>query len=747
MKKRILSIMLTLCMVLAVTPITSLADTQLPWEAEPSNWTSLTDALTDGVTEINGGTSGAKYYLSEDTTLNTTLTVKGGTSENPVVLDLNGHVLKLNSEFYGGTATGSVIYVIPDSNGNTYFTLQDSSPKAKHYFSKQANGLRKWDPTVNEPTEGCELVEGGVITGGTGTDLYSNSNTYGGGILVFSESEDYSCHVTVNGVSIVGCQASYGGGICNRNGSNTLSVNGSSIKGCTASKGGGIYSYYGTLSVNENTKIEGCTATEGGGVYNASGSTFNMNGGSIEGCTAEYGGGVYNYSGFKMTGGIIKDCTATTIADSAALLLASGSIYADGGIIDGTVYTSNLGRICHSSDAKGTTVFNAKVKYSSEISAGIFYGVLEADSNYYSQLSDHRYTVQFFINSTDTEPYKTATIVGDGTKFIPPAVTEKRGHTLDWYTEQGKKLTSDTVIASDINVYAQWSPSSYTVTLNTGGGTINSGNINEYTYGVGAVLPTANDMSYAGHSFEGWYDNKAFTGSPVTKIGTDETNNKEYWAKWTAVATASGGGSFGNIVPIISGIVNGETYCEPQTVTVTGRYDVTVSVNGKAVTLTDGKFVLSPAEGTQTIIATDRAGNVSAEMIVIVNDGHEGGTAGCTEKAVCKHCGLEYGELDSSNHTSVKHIKAKKATSEAEGNIEYWYCEDCDSYFNDKDCKNEIVLADTVIAKPVKNDDENKVPKTADNSRMALWLAFLFVSGGLLSAAGIYGKTKKSSAK
>lgn len=743
MKKRILSIMLTLCMVLAVTPITSLADTQLPWEAEPSNWTSL----TDGVTEINGGTSGAKYYLSENITLNTTLTVKGGTSENPVVLDLNGHVLKLNSEFYGGTATGSVIYVIPDSNGDTYFTLQDSSPKAKHYFSKQANGLWKWDPNVNEPTEGCELVEGGVITGGTGTDLYSNSDTYGGGILVFSESEDYSCHVTVNGVSIVGCQASHGGGICNRDGSNTLSVNGSSIKGCTASYGGGIYSYYGTLSVNENTKIEGCTATEGGGVYNGSGTNFTMNGGSIEGCTATEGGGVLSNSRFKMTGGIIKDCTATTVAYSAALLLANGSMYADGGIIDGTVYASH-GSILHNSDAEGTTVFNAKVKYDHLISAGIFYGGLDIYGGH-GQISGHTYTVQFYINSTATEPYKTAFIVGDGTKFIPPAVPEKIGHTLSWYSEPTceNELTSDTVIASDINVYAQWSPSSYTVTLNTGGGTINSGNINEYTYGVGAVLPTANDMSYAGHSFEGWYDNKAFTGSPVTEIGTDETNNKEYWAKWTAVATASGGGSFGNSVPIISGIVNGETYCEPQTVTVTGRYDVTVSVNGKAVTLTDGKFVLSPAEGTQTIIATDRAGNVSAEMIVIVNDGHEGGTAGCTERAVCKHCGLEYGELDSSNHTSVTHIKAKKATREAEGNIEYWYCEDCDRYFNDKDCKNEIVLADTVIAKPVKNDDENKVPKTADNSRMALWLAFLFVSGGLLSAAGIYGKTQKSSAK
>ncbi|MCI7179291.1 MAG: hypothetical protein MSA26_01560 [Lachnospiraceae bacterium] len=76
-------------------------------------------------------------------------------------------------------------------------------------------------------------------------------------------------------------------------------------------------------------------------------------------------------------------------------------------------------------------------------------------------------------------------------------------------------------------------------------------------------------------------------------------------------------------VPVITGIENGKTYCEAQTVTVTEEYIESVKVNGTAVTLdANNQFVLNPAEGTQTIVVTDKAGNVSAEITVTVNDGH-----------------------------------------------------------------------------------------------------------------------------
>ena len=84
---------------------------------------------------------------------------------------------------------------------------------------------------------------------------------------------------------------------------------------------------------------------------------------------------------------------------------------------------------------------------------------------------------------------------------------------------------------------ADWTPEIYVVTLNTNGGKINSGNVTDYTYGQGATLPT--DVTKAGYTFKGWYDNENFTGDPVTTISDTDTEKKEYWAKWAAISYPS----------------------------------------------------------------------------------------------------------------------------------------------------------------------------------------------------------------
>ena len=152
-------------------------------------------------------------------------------------------------------------------------------------------------------------------------------------------------------------------------------------------------------------------------------------------------------------------------------------------------------------------------------------------------------------------------------------------------------------------------------------------------------------------------------------------------------------------VPVISGIENGKTYCKAQIVTITEENIESVKVNGTTVTLDENnQFTLNPAEGTQTIVVTDKAGNVSAEMTVTVNDGHTGGEASCTKKAECDICGEEYGELDLDNH-SLKHTAAKEATASETGNIEYWQCIDCEKYFLDEEGTKEIQFEDTIISK------------------------------------------------
>ncbi len=57
---------------------------------------------------------------------------------------------------------------------------------------------------------------------------------------------------------------------------------------------------------------------------------------------------------------------------------------------------------------------------------------------------------------------------------------------------------------------------------------------------------------------------------------------------------------------------------------------------------------------------------------------HSGGTATCTDKAVCDYCGMLYGELDSSNHTGRTEIKNDKdATCTEDGYTGDTYCKDC----------------------------------------------------------------------
>ncbi len=260
---------------------------------------------------------------------------------------------------------------------------------------------------------------------------------------------------------------------------------------------------------------------------------------------------------------------------------------------------------------------------------------------------------------------------------------------------------------------------------------------------------------------------------------TDKAGNMDY--------ICSDGIVLDGTSPVITGIENGKTYCEAQTVTVDEKHIGTVTVNGTEVTLDEnGSFVLSPADGGQKIVVTDKAGN-TAEMTVTVNNGHTfgdwtsngdgthtrqctadsctegvetdnctdedknhkcdicgkiisnhiGGKETCRDKAVCEVCGKSYGELDPNNHTDLKHFPAKASTEDSEGNIEYWYCSGCGKYYSDKDGTKKIAKADTVTAKLP------KYPQTGDNSNLMLWIALLLASGGAVIGTTVVSKKKK----
>ena len=227
--------------------------------------------------------------------------------------------------------------------------------------------------------------------------------------------------------------------------------------------------------------------------------------------------------------------------------------------------------------------------------------------------------------------------------------------------------------------------------------------------------------------------------------------------------------------PVISGADNNKTYCAPVTLTITDEYLDTVTLNNTALTLTDDKLTLDPAEGTQTVVATDKAGN-STSITVTVNDGctwgswisngndthtrtcqfdasHTetgdctGGKATCSAAAICEVCGGDHGELDPHNHVNLKHIEAKAATTAAEGNIEYWYCDGCGKYYKDADATKEIARDEIVKAKlrSTGTHTTETAARTGDGSNMTLWLTLMLLSGAGVGATTVLGKRKKYS--
>ena len=299
-----------------------------------------------------------------------------------------------------------------------------------------------------------------------------------------------------------------------------------------------------------------------------------------------------------------------------------------------------------------------------------------------------------------------------------------------------------------------------TVTINAAD---NSGDAVKIEYLLSAKKLTETELASA-----------AFTAY-TTPFGIDPDNEYIIYVRLTDTAgntdyICSDGIVLDGTSPVITGIENGKTYCEAQTVTITEKYVDTVTVNGTEVTPDEnGSFVLPPADGEQKIVVTDKAGN-TAVMTVTVNDGHTfgkwdssgdgthsrkcnadgcngfekencfGGKATCKDKAVCEICGKAYGELDANNHADLKHIDAKAATKDTEGNIEYWYCESCGKYFGDAEATKEIKKADTVTAKL---PDDSKPPKTDDNSSVMLWAVLFFVIGGAVTCTKAVDKKKK----
>ena len=554
----------------------------------------LADALADSSISI--------ITLKDDVEISSTLTVN-----RTVTLDLNGNVLKMTGSDSVIKVEADGDLTIQDRNTTTQHTFNPHCKYQFWYIdmweldkdgSEIVSGGVITGGGGDQNNGGGVLVAGGTLTMAGGSIVGCSARSRGGVYLAYDSATGKSGTFIMTGGSIIGCAAQLGGGVYVAPECTFAMATGSNIHNCIANNDGGGVINHGTFQMHGGT-ISACTtvAFGGGGVCNKG--TFIMSDGMIKGCTSpdgQYasGGGVRNSNQFTMTGGTIGDPdnqndassvyntssqeTTLTISNNAKIhtnVTNVGILNADGGEMTGKVTNGNeygTGTITGSEGAAGSTEFHGKVtntgtirkgtfmnevinESSGTINGGTFTGAITnndgtvLDGDFSGATLNGMLVITFDPNNGDQPSTQKVNWSKDGAALTAPdPVPTNEGHSIEgWYydnngTETKWNFDTDTVKCT-MTLKAKWELSTYSVTLQTDGGTIASGKeVTGYTYGTGAVLPTTNDITREGYRFDGWYADSNFSGSPVTEITGTDMGNKTFYAKWTR-----------NTTPIISG--------------------------------------------------------------------------------------------------------------------------------------------------------------------------------------------------
>ena len=274
--------------------------------ADITDWTAISSE-----SELRNAQANGHYYLEQDVEIN------GNSWEpkNGVVLCLNGNTLKATGDF-------NVIEI-----DNTTFTLTDckNTGEVTHDTGKTGSGVFNRYGTFN--------MYGGNITKNTSTE-------YGGGVYNRAEqgtsgtsSSPKQASFYMYGGSITGNNAKYGGGVCNRG--SYFYMYGGSITHNNATNGGGVYTVpYVTselfpsesyFDMSGEASITSNTAVKGSGVYsdydrNTEGKIKLSGSAAITGNTSSDCGGVFMEKGtlnvsdsVKITGNTKTGGTASNV--------------------------------------------------------------------------------------------------------------------------------------------------------------------------------------------------------------------------------------------------------------------------------------------------------------------------------------------------------------------------------------------------------------------------------------------------
>ena len=594
---------------------------------------------------------------------------------------------------------------------------------------------------------GCSAMSGGgisaagctvQITGGRIENCKASGR--GGGLSV---SDHTNGPVSVLDAAISGCEAKRGGGVALIAFAELELGENARITGCKATNGAAIYM---DLEATPTVNYPGCF------LY--------ANGGQVEGTVYVGGNKIGTQNNYFNS---VKATNAIDHTDEKPTTVFTGDVYCEGdirgGIFHGSVTVTdsngNMGpaweKFC--SNLSGGT-FYGPVTTECHVSGGTYYGGLTMKKN--AKLSGQPMNTGTDINNKTNIPdpdgkpvtvtYEYGKLDGIYAKQIvqagEKAITAPADPTREGYTFIGwDKAIPATMPAENMTLTAQWSINQYTITFDTDGGS----DIASITQDYGTAITAPADPNKTGYTFAGWD-----TEIPTTMPAGDMTIKANWAVNQYTISFDTDGGS--TIDPITQGY--GTDITAPAAPTKTGYTfagwdraipatmpagDMTITAHwaacdhansgNKPTCTTDATCTVCGGtieklghdwgdwtpSSNKTHTRTCKTDSTHTETKNCADDNkdhvcdtcgatltqHTGGTASCAAPATCGYCGKPYGEKNPANHSGLKHVPAKAATTQAEGNSEYWLCSGCGKCYKDAAAATEIALSDTVIAKRI----------------------------------------------
>ena len=498
-------------------------------------------------TSASGGTQiTAATKVTADVTYHAQFTI------NTHSLAWNANGGTLSGSYTSGTVTYGTTIAVPTvtRDGYIFDGWHDGTSKVDPASSMPDNDLTytaQWTPAV------ASVAASGTPTTyhATVADAISAANGKTNAVVTMLQNASVASEITIsaamtidlNGKTVSSTQANASTGVFKISASGkTVTINGTTGGTINHTANGSVFGIYvaagSTLNMTGGTVIVDGGSGNPRGIYvrGASGSTATVSLTDVEVETKSTGNNsiaVYTYAYANVT--IHSGTYTATAASSSARYAAftrneSGSkITIEGGKFNGQDKDVHKG---------GTTA-------TISISGG--YYVHETNlaancaTNYHvlplTGEDPYRYEVAEAYNITFKDGNNETIQSGYVKKGVTPSYTgstpTKDQDAQYTYTFNNTWSPALAPVAGEQTYTAQFSstPRTYTVKLNTNGGTINAGDVTEYTYGTGATLP--NNVTKDGYEFGGWFDNDGLTGDAVTSISNTATGNKEYWAKWT----------------------------------------------------------------------------------------------------------------------------------------------------------------------------------------------------------------------